>query len=55
MGWQRKRKPAKKLFSSPEKAKNGRSRRRILLSKADTGKTWRYGMGTERLDGTDSR
>lgn len=35
----------KKVFDTPEKRKNGRVKRRVLLDRADTGRTWRYGMG----------
>jgi hypothetical protein len=48
----RRRKP--KIYDSPEKQKNGRNRRRILLNKGETGKKWRYGIsGGREVDGSN--
>lgn len=44
------RKRKKTVIMTPERAKNGRNRRRVLLSKADSGKKWRYGQSIERID-----
>lgn len=53
MGWARKRLDRRKhkVWTTPEKEKNRRTRRRAVLSKDAAGKARRYGMTTEIVDG----
>jgi hypothetical protein len=40
----------RKVFDTPERRKNGRTKRRVLLDRSETGNDYRYGMAGMKVE-----